>query len=81
MGSGDSCALISEFYFTNVDSYGWFGRAFMFCPVVDVAGHNIAGIAVGLKNWLRVTFAIEPSSLEEGLNRIKAFCERHAKKQ
>lgn len=53
----------------------------MFCPVVDVAGHNIAGIAVGLKNWLRVTFAIEPSSLEEGLNRIKAFCERHAKKQ
>lgn len=42
---------------------------------------TIAGVAVGLKNWLRVTFAVEPSSLEEGLKRIKSFYERHAKKQ
>lgn len=41
----------------------------------------LPGVAVGLKNWLRVTFAIEPSSLEEGLGRIKAFYQRHAKKQ
>ncbi|GJQ91868.1 tyrosine aminotransferase-like protein [Tanacetum coccineum] len=38
-----------------------------------------SGIAVGLKNWLRVTFAIEPSALEEGIKRLKAFCERHSK--
>lgn len=41
----------------------------------------LPGIGVGLKNWLRVTFAIEPSSLEEGLERVKAFCVRHAKKK
>ncbi|XP_071717378.1 tyrosine aminotransferase-like [Rutidosis leptorrhynchoides] len=40
----------------------------------------LPGIAVGLKNWLRVTFAIEPSALEEGIKRLKAFCERHSKK-
>ncbi|KAA3482782.1 tyrosine aminotransferase-like [Gossypium australe] len=42
---------------------------------------NDAGRAVELKNWLRVTFAIEPSLLQEGLARVKAFCQRHAKKQ
>ncbi|CAI0385412.1 unnamed protein product [Linum tenue] len=41
----------------------------------------LPGIAVGLKNWLRVTFAIEPSALEDGLDRMKAFCKRHGKKQ
>ncbi|KAK2990101.1 hypothetical protein RJ640_028741 [Escallonia rubra] len=41
----------------------------------------LPGVAVGLKNWLRVTFAIEPSSLADGLGRIKAFSERHAKKE
>ncbi|XWS68680.1 hypothetical protein CRYUN_Cryun04dG0112000 [Craigia yunnanensis] len=40
----------------------------------------LPGVAMGLKNWLRITFAVEPSSLEEGLTRIKAFCQRHAKK-
>lgn len=40
----------------------------------------LPGISVGLKNWLRVTYAIEPSALEEGLKRLKAFCERHSKK-
>ncbi|OMO91849.1 Aminotransferase, class I/classII [Corchorus olitorius] len=41
----------------------------------------LPGVAVGMKNWLRVTFAVELSSLEEGLARVKTFCQRHAKKQ
>ncbi|XP_059449404.1 tyrosine aminotransferase-like [Corylus avellana] len=41
----------------------------------------LPGLAVGMKNWLRITFAIDPSDLEDGLARIKAFCKRHAKKQ
>ncbi|KAL9243801.1 hypothetical protein vseg_017643 [Gypsophila vaccaria] len=41
----------------------------------------LPGTAVGMKNWLRMTFALEPSSLEEGLDRVKAFCERHATTQ
>uniref|UniRef100_A0A5B6Z680 Putative Tyrosine transaminase family protein n=1 Tax=Davidia involucrata TaxID=16924 RepID=A0A5B6Z680_DAVIN len=41
----------------------------------------LPGVAVGLKNWLRITFAIEPSSLKDGLRRIKTFCLRHSKKQ
>ncbi|KAF3444081.1 hypothetical protein FNV43_RR13771 [Rhamnella rubrinervis] len=39
----------------------------------------LPGTAVGLKNWLRITFAIEPSFLEDGIGRIKAFYIRHAK--
>ncbi|MQL83797.1 hypothetical protein Taro_016283 [Colocasia esculenta] len=31
-------------------------------------------------NWLRVTFAIDPCSLQDGLSRVKSFCQRHAKK-
>ncbi|KAL9377453.1 hypothetical protein Peur_028788 [Populus x canadensis] len=30
-----------------------------------------AGVAAGLKNWPQVTFAIEPQSLEQGLDRMK----------
>ncbi|GMY39508.1 nicotianamine aminotransferase 1-like [Fagus crenata] len=41
----------------------------------------LPGITVGLKNWLRISFAIEHSSLEDGLGRIKAFYHRHAKKE
>lgn len=37
----------------------------------------LPGVAVGLKNWFRITFAITPTSLEEALARIKAFCLRH----
>ncbi|XP_022738226.1 probable aminotransferase TAT2 isoform X2 [Durio zibethinus] len=40
-----------------------------------------AGMAFGMKNWLRITFACEISTLEEGLRRIKAFYQKHAKKQ
>ncbi|KAK9716150.1 hypothetical protein RND81_06G214100 [Saponaria officinalis] len=39
----------------------------------------LPGVTVGLKNWLRVTFALEPAALEEGLERMKAFCQRHSK--
>ncbi|KAK0590248.1 hypothetical protein LWI29_024473 [Acer saccharum] len=41
----------------------------------------LPGFAVGLKNWLRITFAVEPASLGEGLNRIIDFCKRHAKQK
>lgn len=41
----------------------------------------LPGIAVGLKNWLRMTFSVELSALDDALNRIKSFCQRHAKKQ
>ncbi|KAK6241717.1 Aminotransferase [Theobroma cacao] len=41
----------------------------------------LPGVAVGLKNWLRITFAVEPSTLEEGLGRIKTFYNRHMKQQ
>ncbi|XP_009759390.1 tyrosine aminotransferase [Nicotiana tabacum] len=41
----------------------------------------LPGVAVGLKNWLRITFVCEPSSLEDGLKRLNAFYQRHAKKQ
>ncbi|KAM5578188.1 nicotianamine aminotransferase 1 [Rosa sericea] len=41
----------------------------------------LPGVTVGLKNWLRITFACDHSILEDGLGRIKGFCERHAKKQ
>lgn len=40
----------------------------------------LPGTAVGLKNWLRVTFAVDPYSLEESLDRIKSFYRRHAKR-
>ncbi|XP_075671387.1 putative aminotransferase TAT2 isoform X2 [Castanea sativa] len=39
----------------------------------------LPGTAVGLKNWVRITFAVDSSFLEEGLRRTKSFCQRHAK--
>ncbi|KAK8477958.1 hypothetical protein V6N11_070979 [Hibiscus sabdariffa] len=41
----------------------------------------LPGRAVGMKNWLRITFAIESCLLQEGLARVKSFCQRHAEKQ
>ncbi|KAL8136726.1 hypothetical protein V2J09_002727 [Rumex salicifolius] len=41
----------------------------------------LPGFAVGMRNWLRISFAIEPELLEEALGRIKAFCQRHLKTQ
>ncbi|MBA0602342.1 hypothetical protein Gorai_002527 [Gossypium raimondii] len=42
---------------------------------------NYTGMAFGMKNWLRITFACEISALEDGLRRIKAFHQRHVRKQ
>uniref|UniRef100_A0A803LVH8 Aminotransferase class I/classII large domain-containing protein n=1 Tax=Chenopodium quinoa TaxID=63459 RepID=A0A803LVH8_CHEQI len=38
----------------------------------------LPGVAVGMKDWLRITFAVEPASLEEAIRRINSFCSRHA---
>ncbi|XP_027356650.1 probable aminotransferase TAT2 isoform X1 [Abrus precatorius] len=40
----------------------------------------LPGTAVGLKDWLRITFAADPSALREGMRRIKAFYQRHARR-
>ncbi|KAK1423055.1 hypothetical protein QVD17_18349 [Tagetes erecta] len=40
----------------------------------------LPGISVGLPNWLRVTFAIDHSYLQDGIKRFKDFCKRHSKK-
>ncbi|PKU71393.1 tyrosine aminotransferase [Dendrobium catenatum] len=39
----------------------------------------LPGVAVGMKNWLRITFAIESSTLDDALDRLKSFCKRHQK--
>jgi tyrosine aminotransferase len=41
----------------------------------------LPGQAVGLKNWLRITFAVELELLIEGFSRLKNFTERHSKNQ
>ncbi|KAL2944414.1 putative aminotransferase TAT2 [Bienertia sinuspersici] len=38
----------------------------------------LPGVAVGMKDWLRITFAVEPASLEEAIRRINSFCHRHS---
>ncbi|KAJ4958226.1 hypothetical protein NE237_025337 [Protea cynaroides] len=40
----------------------------------------LPGTVTGMKNWLRIFFAIEPSYVEDGLERMKSFCHRHAKR-
>uniref|UniRef100_A0A0A9AKE9 Aminotransferase class I/classII large domain-containing protein n=1 Tax=Arundo donax TaxID=35708 RepID=A0A0A9AKE9_ARUDO len=37
------------------------------------------GSGLGMKNWLRISFAVDPPLLEDGLERLKSFCLRHAK--
>ncbi|GER41055.1 tyrosine aminotransferase [Striga asiatica] len=39
----------------------------------------VPGVVVGVKNWLRFCYAIDTESLEDGIERIKSFCRRHAK--
>uniref|UniRef100_A0A0D9VF58 nicotianamine aminotransferase n=1 Tax=Leersia perrieri TaxID=77586 RepID=A0A0D9VF58_9ORYZ len=39
----------------------------------------LPGSALGMKNWIRITFAIDIPSLEDALERIKSFCQRHRK--
>ncbi|AET03031.1 putative aromatic-amino-acid transaminase [Medicago truncatula] len=41
----------------------------------------LPGTAVGLKDWIRITFAADPSALRDGMQRIKSFSQRHARKQ
>ncbi|KAH7844377.1 hypothetical protein Vadar_027319 [Vaccinium darrowii] len=41
----------------------------------------LPGITTGLKNWVRITFAVEPSSLEEAFGRVKSFYQRHSNQQ
>ncbi|KAF6985101.1 hypothetical protein CFC21_003001 [Triticum aestivum] len=38
------------------------------------------GSVLGMENWVRITFACVPSSLQDGLERIKSFCQRNKKK-
>lgn len=54
-----------------------------FCTMLAKEESVIAlpGYILGMKNWLRITFAQEPSTLKDGLGRMKAFCLRHAKKK
>ncbi|KAJ0091127.1 hypothetical protein Patl1_14294 [Pistacia atlantica] len=40
----------------------------------------LPGVIVGLKNWLRISFATDPKYLENGLERVKSFCKKHFKK-
>ncbi|CAK9314753.1 unnamed protein product [Citrullus colocynthis] len=39
----------------------------------------VPGAVVGLKNWLRISFAIDIAALRDGLRRLKVFCQRHIK--
>ncbi|KFK30644.1 hypothetical protein AALP_AA6G008700 [Arabis alpina] len=41
----------------------------------------LPGRAVGLKNWLRITFAVELELLRDGFSRLNNFVQRHSKKQ
>ncbi|KAK1620285.1 hypothetical protein QYE76_025802 [Lolium multiflorum] len=37
------------------------------------------GSGLGMKDWIRITFAVDPPLLEDGLERVKSFCKRHGK--
>ncbi|KAK6919106.1 Aminotransferase, class I/classII, partial [Dillenia turbinata] len=52
-----------------------------FCLMLSSEESVVAlpGFTVGMSGWLRIMFAMEPSSLKDGLHRIKAFCQRHGK--
>lgn len=41
----------------------------------------LPGITVGMKNWVRITFAVEASSLDEAFGRVKSFYQRHSNRQ
>ncbi|XP_039801756.1 nicotianamine aminotransferase 1-like isoform X2 [Panicum virgatum] len=37
------------------------------------------GSGLEMKNWLRISIAVDPPLLEDGLERVKSFCLRHVK--
>lgn len=37
-------------------------------------------MALGLKNWIRITIGVEAQMLEDALERLNGFCQRHLKK-
>ncbi|GJM90981.1 hypothetical protein PR202_ga07313 [Eleusine coracana subsp. coracana] len=39
----------------------------------------LPGSALGMKDWIRIAFATDPTGLEDALERIKSFCKRHVK--
>lgn len=39
----------------------------------------LPGSALGMKDWIRINFATDVPTLENALERIKSFCQRHAK--
>ncbi|TVU32369.1 hypothetical protein EJB05_24096, partial [Eragrostis curvula] len=39
----------------------------------------LPGSVLGMKDWIRILFALDPTSLEEAHERIKSFCQRHGK--
>lgn len=41
---------------------------------------GFAGVALGLKNWIRITIGVEAQMLEDALERLNGFCKRHLKK-
>ncbi|KAF8693989.1 hypothetical protein HU200_038562 [Digitaria exilis] len=41
----------------------------------------LPGSAFGMKDWIRITFATDVPTLENALERIKSFCQRHAKQE
>ncbi|CAO2038581.1 unnamed protein product [Urochloa humidicola] len=41
----------------------------------------LPGSALGMKDWIRITFASDVPTLENALERIKSFCQRHAKEE
>ncbi|WZY68730.1 hypothetical protein YC2023_000970 [Brassica napus] len=40
----------------------------------------LPGVALGLKNWIRITIGIEAQMLEDALERLNGFCKRYLKK-
>uniref|UniRef100_A0A1J3F119 Putative aminotransferase TAT1 n=1 Tax=Noccaea caerulescens TaxID=107243 RepID=A0A1J3F119_NOCCA len=40
----------------------------------------LPGVALGSKNWIRITTGVEAQMLEDAMKRLNGFCQRHLKK-
>ena len=49
------------------------------CDLKPALMSIFAGSALGMKDWIRITFAMDIPTLENALERIMSFCQRHAK--